>query len=292
MSYQLELRHFTYFLAVAEELHFRKAAERLFISQPGLSRQIKQMEEIIGAELFIRNKRNVRLTVAGEYLKKEIEYIFNHINFTVKQTALIDAGSEGEVRIGFLGSAIQTVIPELLVQADKEFPKIQFSLEEMSNYDQVKAIVSDELDIGFVRLARVPDGLSIKAVQTDTFSLVLPKDHVLNSENFKSIAQVAEEHFVLFSSDYSSLYYDKIMSICEDKGFTPIVSHKSVHAQTIFKLVESGLGVAIVPTSLQYGFDLNVKFLEIPKIPQRAALSVIWKEDNRNPALNKVKRFL
>ncbi|MFD2562042.1 LysR family transcriptional regulator [Aquimarina rubra] len=291
MSYQLELRHFTYFLAVAEELHFRKAAERLFISQPGLSRQIKQMEEIIGAELFIRNKRNVSLTVAGEYLKKEIAYIFNHIDFTIKQTALIDKGSEGEVRIGFLGSAIQTVIPDLLVQVDKAYPKIQFSLEEMSNYDQVKAIVSDELDIGFVRLARVPDGLRIKAVQTDTFSLVLPKNHFLNKHNFKTIAQVSSEHFVLFSSDYSSIYYDKIMSICEDKGFTPIVSHKSVHAQTIFKLVESGLGVAIVPTSLQYGFDLNVKFLEIPNIPQRAELSVIWKEDNRNPALEKVRRF-
>ncbi|WP_378174631.1 LysR family transcriptional regulator [Aquimarina sp. SS2-1] len=292
MSYQLELRHFTYFLAVAEELHFRKAAERLFISQPGLSRQIKQMEEIIGAELFIRNKRNVSLTVAGEYLKKEIAYIFNHIDFTVKQTALIDKGSEGEVRIGFLGSAIQTVIPDLLVKADKKYPKIQFSLEEMSNYDQVKGIVSDELDIGFVRLARVPDGVSIKAVQTDTFSLVLPKDHFLDKNNFINVAQVADEHFILFSSDYSSIYYDKIMSICEDKGFTPIVSHKSVHAQTIFKLVESGLGVAIVPTSLQYGFDLNVKFLEIPDIPQRAELSVIWKEDNRNPALEKVRRFL
>ncbi len=292
MSYQLELRHFTYFLAVAEELHFRKAAERLFISQPGLSRQIKQMEDIIGAELFVRNKRNVSLTVAGEYLKKEIAYIFNHIDFTIKQTALIDEGSEGEIRIGFLGSAIQTVIPELLVKVDEAYPKIQFSLEEISNYDQVKAIERDELDIGFVRLARVPDGLCIKDVQTDTFSLVLPKNHFLTKENFSSVAQVSEEHFVLFSSDYSSIYYDKIMSICEDKGFTPIVSHKSVHAQTIFKLVESGLGVAIVPTSLQYGFDLNVKFLEIPKISQKAELSVIWKKDNRNPALEKVKKFL
>jgi len=292
MSYQLELRHFTYFLAVAEELHFRKAAERLFISQPGLSRQIKQMEEIIGAELFIRNKRNVRLTAAGMYLKKEIAYVFNHIDFTIKQTRLIDEGSEGEVRIGFLGSAIQTVIPKLLVEADKEYPKIQFSLEEMSNYDQVRAIEKDQLDIGFVRLARVPDNISIKAIENDTFSLVLPKNHELNTTNFRNVAQVSEEHFILFSSDYSSIYYDKIMSICEDQGFTPIVSHKSVHAQTIFKLVESGLGVAIVPTSLQYGFDLDVKFLIIPKIPQKAELSVIWKEENRNPALEKVRKFL
>ncbi len=292
MSYQLELRHFTYFLAVAEELHFRKAADRLFISQPGLSRQIKQMEEIIGTLLFIRNKRNVSLTEAGFYLKKELDYIFNHIDFTVKQTRLIGQGSTGEIRLGFLGSAIQTVIPELLVNANKEFPDIQFNLEEMSNYNQVEAIERDQLDLGFVRLSRVPKGLKMKTIYSDTFSLVLPKDHNLNITNFKGVDQVSDENFILFSSDYSSVYYDKIISICEDKGFIPKASHKSVHAQTIYKLVESGLGVAIVPTSLQYGFDVKVKFLEIPNISQRATLSVIWKKDNRNPALQHVGSLL
>ncbi|WP_074406558.1 MULTISPECIES: LysR family transcriptional regulator [Aquimarina] len=292
MGYQIELRHFTYFMAVAEELHFRKAADRLFISQPGLSRQIKQMEEIIGVALFVRNKRKVTLTAAGVYLKKELDYIFNHIDFTIRQTRLIDQGSNGEIRIGFLGSAMQTVIPELLVMVNKELPDIQFSLEEMSNHLQVEAVEKDQLDLGFVRLARVPEGIQKKTVHTDSFSMVVPLEHRLTSETFKSIAQVSEEHFILFSSDYSSLYYDKIMSICEDKGFTPKVTHKSVHAQTIFKLVESGLGVAIVPTSLQQGFDLGVKFLEIPKIPQKAILSVIWKKDNRNPALQQILKFL
>ncbi|GAA4278976.1 LysR family transcriptional regulator [Aquimarina mytili] len=292
MSYQLELRHFAYFLAVAEELHFRKAAEKLFISQPGLSRQIKQLEERIGVSLFDRNKRNVSLTPAGLYLKKELEYIFNHIDFTVKQTRLIDKGNKGEIRIGFLGSAMQTVIPELLVKSNTKFPAIRFNLEEMSNHLQVEAIEKDQLDIGFVRLARVPKGLKMRTVFEDTFSLVLPENHKLTKETFRSIKQVSEENFVLFSSDYSSLYYDKIMSICEDKGFTPKVSHKSVHAQTIYKLVESGLGVAIVPTSLQYGFDLGVKFLEIPRISQKTLLSVIWKENNRNPALEQIKSLL
>ncbi len=292
MRHQLELRHFSYFLAVAEELHFRKAADRLFISQPGLSRQIKQMEDIIGAELFVRNKRNVSLTSAGEYLKKELNYIFNHIEFTVKQTKLIDQGRDGEIRLGFLGSAIQTVVPSLLIKANEIYPNIQFSLEEMSNYLQVNAIESDQIDIGFVRLSRVPAGIEKKIIHTDSFSLVLPIGHSLNKKTFKNIKQVSEEHFILFSSDYSSTYYNQIMSICENNGFTPRVTHKSVHAQTIFKLVESGLGVAIVPTSLQYGFDLGVKFLPIPKISQKAELSVIWKKDNRNPALSKILKFL
>ncbi len=291
MSYQLELRHFKYFMAVAEELHFRKAAERLYISQPGLSRQIKQMEEIMGAVLFIRDKRNVVLTPAGEYLKTEIAFILNHLEFTQRHVGMIDKGNEGELRIGFLGSAMQNVIPDLLLQMNAKFPKLQSSLEEMSNHDQVQAILHDDLDIGFVRLARVPEGIYIHPVYTDTFSLVIPEAYPLTQKNFTGVEQVANENFILFSADYSSIYYDKIMSICEDKGFTPIVSHKSVHAQTIFRLVENGLGVAIVPTSLKHGFDLNVRFLELDNIPQEAVLSVIWKKDNRNPALHRIQAF-
>lgn len=292
MGYQLELRHFSYFLAVAEELHFRKAAERLCISQPGLSRQIKQMEDILGVRLFIRDKRKVSLTAAGTYLKKEVEYILNHLEFTLKQTKLVQTGSLGEVRIGFLGSAMQSVLPDLLIKANVQLPQIQFSLKELANSAQVEALEKDQLDLGFVRLSRVPENLQLKPVFTDTFSLVLPKEHVLNRKDFTGIDQVSTEHFILFSSDYSSLYYDKIMSICEDKDFTPVVTHRSVHAHTIFKLVESGLGVAIIPTSLQKGFKMGVKFLEIPYIPQRAVLYALWKKDNRNRALPPILDFL
>ena len=286
MGYQLELRHFNYFLAVAEELHYRKAAEKLFISQPGLSRQIKQMEEILDTQLFVRSKKKVSLTPAGEFLKGELEFIINHLELTKKQLKLIGDGDFGEIRIGFLGSAMQSVVPELLLKLKDKYPQIKTSLEELSNSSQVNAVVKDKLDIGFVRLARVPVGIHIKPVFEDTFSVVLPEDYPISSKEFKGVQQLSEESFILFAQDYSPLYYDTIMSICEDAGFTPRVSHKSVHAQTIFKLVENNLGIAIVPTSLQYGFHMKVKFLELKNIPQRAILSVIWKGDNRNPALN------
>ena len=285
MSNQIELRHFTYFLAVAEELHFRKAAEKLFISQPGLSRQIKQMEAILEVKLFERSKKIVRLTAAGAYLKDEVAFVLNHLALTKKQLKLINQGEFGELRIGFLGSAMQNVIPEFLLRLKSQFPDIQTSLEELSNNAQIKALLSDRLDIGFVRLARVSKGLKRKEVFTDTFSLVLPKNHKLSTKNFKHMGQLAKEEFILFSQDYSPLYYDTVMSICEDSGFSPKVSHKSVHAQTIFKLVENNLGVAIVPTSLQHGFKMEVKFIALRQISQRASLSLVWKEDNRNPAL-------
>lgn len=292
MSYQLELRHFKYFQAVAEELNYRKASEKLFISQPGLSRQIKQMEEILGAPLFERTKRKVELTQAGEFLKEEIDFVLNHLELTKKQVQMIHSGEKGEVRIGFLGSAMQKVIPELLLKMNQHYPGLKTTLEEMSNINQVSALQKDVLDLGFVRLARVPAGLKLKPVFEDTFSVVLPKDHPLNSSNFKGAEQLSEEQFILFSSDYSQLYYDKIMSICEDKGFTPKVSHKSVHAPTIFKLVEKKMGIAIVPSSLRHGFDFDIKFLEIPGISQRTVLSAIWKENNRNPALHNLIRLM
>ncbi|MFK7813604.1 MAG: LysR family transcriptional regulator [Maribacter sp.] len=285
MGYQLELRHFNYFMAVADELHYRKAAERLFISQPGLSRQIKQMEEILDAQLFIRSKKKVSLTPAGEYLKGELAFVLNHLEITQKQLKLINEGSSGELRIGFLGSAMQNVIPKLLLKLRDEYPSIKTSLDELSNRAQVDAVLKDKLDLGFVRLSRVPKQLEIQSVFEDTFSVVLPKNHPLNEKSFKGMKQLKNESFVLFSQDYSPLYYDKVMSICEDAGFTPKVSHRSVHAQTIFTLVENKLGVAIIPTSLQNGFKMNVKFIELKKIKQRAQLSVIWKNDNRNPVL-------
>ncbi|MFS4456001.1 LysR family transcriptional regulator [Maribacter sp. 2304DJ31-5] len=284
-SYQLEVRHLAYFLAVAEELHFRKAAEKLYISQPGLSRQIKQMENRLQAQLFVRDKKRVSLTPAGHYLKRQAKSIFRELKETKRQIQLIGAGDTGEIRIGFLGSAMQNVIPSLLLKLKDAFPKIKTSLEERSNLNQVDAVLKDDLDIGFVRLAKVPDELYMKTVYEDTFSLVLPQNYPMHAREYTGMHQFAENEFILFNQEYSPYYYETIMSICADAGFKPRVSHKSVHAQTIFKLVENNMGVAIVPTALQGGFQMAVKFIELKTLPQRAVLSVIWKKENANPVL-------
>jgi len=288
----IELRHLEHFRAVAEELNFGRAAERLFISQPGLSRQIKQMEEILEVRLFERTKRRVELTAAGHYLKSEVDNIFNHLELIKTQLKEIASGNIGELRIGFLGSAAHTVLPELLVKISQNYPGIQTTLEELSNSLQIEMLEKDKLDLGFVRLARVPDELQMKAVHQDTFSVVLPLGHPLAYGGFKHVGQLKEENFILFSHDYSSIYFDKIMSICEDQGFSPKITHKSVHALTIFKLVEAGLGVAIIPTSLKEGYDLKVKFMELDKIRQKTELYAVWKKGNRNPAVSKVLGFI
>lgn len=284
----MELRHLRYFQAVAEESNYRKAAERLFISQPGLSRQIKQLEEMLGVQLFERDTKHVELTVAGAYLKEEVDFVINHLESVKNQLKLIDSGKVGELRIGFLGSASNQVLPDLLTKLNSEQPLITTSLEELSNSAQVEMIQKDKLDLGFVRLASVPDDLEMKPVLRDSFSLVVPENHSIRDQDFKSVSQFSMESFILFSSDYSNYYYEQILSICKDSGFSPKIRHKSVHALTIFRLVENGLGVAIVPTSLKDGYDLKVRFMEIPGIPQFTELSVIWKPENRNKALIKV----
>ena len=292
MSNQIEFRHLKYFQVVAKELHFRKAAEKLFITQPALSRQIQQLEEYVGAELFKRDKRNVSLTPAGEYLLKESQFLFEHLSFIKDNIRHISKGDEGEIRIGFVGSAMQSVIPALLKKVNKKLPGIHFVLTELTNQDQVDLIRNNQLDIGFIRTMRLPEGLKKLDVFEEPFCLVLPKSHPISAKSFNNISDLEKENFILFSSQYSHGYYDKIMSIFEDQGFSPKVAHESVHANTIFRLVENELGVGIVPSSLKQGFDLDIKFIELNNIPQRTTLSAIWKEESRNPILGRVIPYL
>lgn len=284
----MELRHLLYFQAVAEELNFRKAADKLFISQPGLSRQIKQLEEKLAVQLFERDQKHVELTAAGVYLKGEVDFVLNHLETTKNQLKEIAAGKVGELRVGFLGSASNRVLPDLLQKLNQDQPGITTSLEELSNAMQVEMIQKDSLDLGFVRMSTVPENLEKKTVLKDTFSLVVPLDHSIDEESFLSLRQFAQMPFILFSSDYSKHYYDQILGICRSAGFSPKTKHKSVHALTIFKMVENGLGVAIVPSSLQEGYELKVRFMEIPETEEFTELSVIWKPENRNPALRRV----
>jgi DNA-binding transcriptional LysR family regulator len=288
----MEIRHLRYFKEVADQLSFRKAAEKLHIAQPGLSRQIRLLEEELGCQLFERDKRKVRMTRAGIYFQRETEYLLNHLTAVVRQARKINEGLAGELRIGYVGSAMHTVAPALLEQLHLNYPLVSTTLHEMDNQSQIDQLLNDELDIGFVRVEAVPEHLKMVQLHRDTFSVVLPKSHPLTEETFLGVEQLAFESFILFSSDYSPHYYEKILSICEDQGFYPKVSHRSVHAYTIFKLVESGMGVAIIPTSLKYGYNLQVKFLELNLIPQETTLSAVWSLKSRNPALSTISKLI
>ena len=292
MSYKIELRHLRYFMEVAEELHFKRASEKLYISQPALSKQIKQLEESLGLELFERHNRKVELTKTGAFLKSELKQYLKSLDVIISNTKLVGNGYDGNLSFGYVGSAMHEVIPQLLLDIRKTLPQIIFDLKEMDNQEQIDSILNYDIDLGFVRLDRLPRGISSLPVHQDTFSLVLPKKHKINQKNFNNLLQLKDESFILFDASYSHSYYDKVMQIFEDCGFSPIISHKTVHAHTIYSLVENNFGISIVPTSLQEGYKKAIKFIELKKNKSRTTLQLIWKKDNPNPVLKNVVEMI
>ena len=292
MNYQIELRHLLYFKVLAEELHFRRAAEKLFIAQPGLSRQIKQLEESYGVTLFERNKRNVQMTEAGMYLFQEVKELFRHLDQIETQLQSFANGKISTLKLGFIGSAVQTILPELLVNLKQQQPDIELSLHELANETQLDLLEKKELDLGFVRLSETPPGLCSLPIHTEHFSLVLPNNHPLLKSPQPSLDAFKNESFILFSKNYSHSYYDLVMSIFSDHKFIPKVTLRTVNALTIFNMVAQGLGVAIVPSSLKNGYHVDVTFLELKTLPQRTTLSLVWNANNRNPGIPLVTQII
>lgn len=196
------------------------------------------------------------------------------------------AGKSITLKVGFIGSAIQAILPELLIDLNHLHPSIDLSLNELSTSVQLELLKQFEQDVGFVRMEDIPTGLDSIPILRETFSLVVPKDRYTNlsSDNIQLI-DFRDTPFILFAKEYSSSYYDLVMSIFRDHAFKPIVALKTVNALSIFSLVGQGLGVAIVPSSLQKGYHTHVDFLELSEIPQRTTLSLLWNPRNTNPGV-------
>lgn len=282
---QLELRHLNYFKLLATELHYRRASELLFISQSALSQQIKQLEQILDVSLFDRSNKKVVLTDAGSLFYQDAQQILNKVETAVTHLKLYKAGNTGQIGIGFVASAMESLLPHLLKQFNTDCPNIKFQLDELSNSEQLIALQNESLDLGFMRSNHVPEGFVSKKVYTETFSLVLPATHSMKTAKFKHIGELKDEFFILFPNEQSQLYYQQIINICADQGFAPKVAHRSIHAPTIFRLVENGMGLSIIPTSLAASDNPNIKFIELKQVPQKTALYAVWKKDNPNPAL-------
>ena len=281
----MEFRQLQYFLGVANELHFSKAAEKLFIAQPALSRQIQALEDSLGVLLFERNKRNVKLTPAGEYLREEATQVLSQLENISNRTQLIHRGEEGELRIGHPGSAIYSVIPPLLSQLRSVFPQIKANLSEILEDDLFGFLKNYQIDVGFIREPFVDIQLSTKVLMEESFALVLPENHWITTDNFTSLSQIKNESFVLPPRHAGSTYYDLLIRMCEREGFSPNVVHESIHGATILRLVEYNLGISIMPISYRLSTAMRVKFIELKDIPERTQLSMAWRKNDKNPIL-------
>ncbi len=285
MTNQIELRHFDYFLALAETLHYGKAAEQLFISQSALSQQIQRLEHLVGQNLFDRTNRRVDLSHAGHLFKKVALGVTTQLHDSLEDWKLALEEKDGIIRFGFVGSAMQDFLPPLIKDFNEKFPKTRFSLDEMSNQSQLNALQEKQLDIGFVRSNKVPAGLTCETVYTENLCLVVPENHNISVENFKDMGQLSEENYILFPNEQSQMYYQQIIKLCQYYGFTPKISHRSIHGPTIFKLVEAGMGISLVPNSLRDDRNYKIRFIELNNVPFSTSLFAIWDKENAKTGL-------
>lgn len=282
----MELRHLLYFKTVAEELHFTKAATRLFISQPPLSRQIRELEEELGVQLLNRNNKRVELTEAGKYFKNEIDIIFNKLEESKSIVRQIHDGTSGELKIGYISSVYQSDLAEILKDMRQEFPFIKTGLFEMPTVAQIAALEQGKLDVGILRAPVLSEKLTVKTLFFDPFVVVVP----LTNEDFSSGNQLnsflKRTPFIFFNKQFAPHYNEKLLEICKRMQFTPDITHEANNIHSILQLVEAGLGVSILPLSLkkQYSY-LNVRFIELKDIPINTEVVIAYDSTNRNTAL-------
>lgn len=278
----MELRHLKYFVTVAEELHFKRAADKLYMAQPPLTRQIKKLEEELGVELLNRTKRKVELTEYGSYLKTEAVKLFQQVEAIKNHLEQLKKGVVGQIKIGYVGTVMHSLLPAVLTAIKNKFPEINTRLLELNNFEQVAALRSGEIDIGFIRMPMNIFDLVEKQIFNETFSLIIPRDHPLTKTNHISLSDLKDEPFVVFSRECAPEMFDTIISICRKEGFAPRIVHESSQINSIVRLVESGLGYSIVPSGVQKGYKVNVKFYELSKCKERARLSLVYNPKHIN----------
>ena len=283
------------FVKLAETLHFTKASEQIFMAQPALSRQIKQLEQSVGAELFKRNKRNVSLTKAGVYFKQAVEQMLNQLEYAVNKTRQLHNGIAGEIKIGYTHSIVQTFLPKIIKEIHSKFPEVKTILREMNNPEQYRDLAEQKIDIGFATNPVVPADLYSKVFFEDVFVVVLPENYRLPKGKRKDFSSFANETFILPHEIEGSDYVYTVESICRDAGFVPNVVHHTSSVNSAFKLVEAGLGITIEPKASLLGQNLAIKAIELKNIPQKVQSVILWNKHTENEhmsILNLIKKII
>lgn len=246
----METRQLRYFIAVAEELHFGKAAKKLNISQPPLSQQIKKFEEELGARLFVRNKRSVTLTSEGKYLLREAAEILEKIDRTTEKIRAVAQGEEGRLDLGYIGPALDTPFADGIREFKLLYPKVKLGLVEMSTNAQLRAVLNGEIDAGVVRLYKHDTaGLDCFKFHQESYALVLPEQHPLSQRKAVHLKDLAGEEFVFFPRQSQLHLYDEWMRIFAGYGFRPQIVQEAGTKSAALSLVAASIGIAIVPES-------------------------------------------
>jgi DNA-binding transcriptional LysR family regulator len=240
----VELRHVRYFIAVAEYLNFRKAAEQLHIAQPPLSRQIRQLEEDLGVTLLVRNKRRVELTKAGHVFLEQARKLIVQAGHATEAARHAQKGESGVVRIG-IASGLGGVVSKVVFEHRKRWPSIEVECKDIFSSHQNEALPKGIIDVGFLRPPVDQINLDCELLFEEEFVVVLPKSHHLAKRRFLKLKDIADEPLIIFDRNFSTGLYDKILGLYSRQGFTPhlTVSHVEAHEEAGAVMVASGKAI-------------------------------------------------
>ncbi len=281
----MELQQIKYFLTLAQELHFWNTSEKMFITQSALSRQIKALEEELGVTLFERSKRSVKLTEAGLFLRDRWLPMLDEINRIHAQARKIHEGAEGSIKIGYPGSVAYSFLPELIANIAQSFPELKVELVEPVDISFEQLLLNYQMDLAFRRDPAENPSLQSICLYSEPFSLVVPKNHPLQEQNFRGLQDVKDEKFILSGLHHKTFYVSSLRQIFADYSFSPNVTIESDFGAMILSLVGRGLGVSVLPSSYSYSAPAEVRFI---KLPQRVNLYVAWRKEDTSPVLKNV----
>lgn len=285
----MELRGLRAFLAVAEELHFGRAADQVGITQPSLSQQIARLEAALGATLFERTSRRVQLTSAGAAFLPGARRAVVEAERAARAASDAASGRTGELVIGALGSALNGVLPPLVRAFAAQSPHVKVDIRQLDTARQLVALQDRRLDVGFVRSAQPVPGLVLTTVTEEPLVSVIPTDHPLAARAEVPLSALADEPFVLWPRQANIGFYDEVITSCQRHGFSPHIRFEAQGAETLLGLVAAGLAISIQPQSYANLGRVGVAFRPLASPAPTTTLQVAHQQGDTAPVLH---RFL
>jgi DNA-binding transcriptional LysR family regulator len=292
MINQIELRHLRSLVVLAEELHFGRAAARLGIAQPPLSQQIQRLERLLGSRLFERTSRRVQLTDAGNAFLVEARRALLAVENAVEAARRAGRGETGELRVAFAATVMFVHLPRIIREFRTRFPGVHLDLREMPTGPQLAALRAGDIDLGFVREPRPDPDLEIVTVMREPLRIAVNKSHPLAARATLAVRHLADEPFVLFPEELAPGLYAQVMELCRAAGFTPRVVEESRELYTSVSLVEAGVGVSILPASVEKLGWRGVRYRPIPSAAAETRIAAAWRRDRARPVLDAFMRVV
>lgn len=275
-----------YFVAVAEELHFGKAATRLHISQPSLSRAIRDLERTLGVDLLIRTKRSVRLTEAGRALLHQAPHALAEAERACELTRRVARGEAGQLRLGFMPSATVRLVPAVVRESRRALPDLELRLHELFDEPQLEALSERRLDLGILRGPRPDDQLAFEPLVRERLSLAVAHDHRLASRRRVGYADLRDEGLIIWPRSLATQTYDDVIEGCRTAGFSPRVVQEADSAHTMLGLVAADVGVAVLASAYRARGGPDVVF--VPIAGSETTLYLAWRSDEASAARDNV----